>query len=68
MANKFKMKTNKAAKKRLRFTASGKIKAKGAFGRHIMRAKSPKQKRRIKKTKIISPSYNRMVHALLPNG
>ncbi len=65
---KMKMKTNKAAKKRLRLTASGKIKAKGAFGRHIMRSKNAKRKRRIAKTKIISPSYNRMVHALLPNG
>lgn len=63
-----KVKTNKGAKKRLRFTASGKIKAKGAFGRHIMKAKNAKRKRRIKKTHYISPSYNRMVNALLPNG
>ncbi len=65
---KMKVKTNKGAKKRLRKTASGKIKAKGAFGRHMMRSKNAKRKRRIKRTKIISPSYNRMVGVLLPNG
>ncbi|MBK9294177.1 MAG: 50S ribosomal protein L35 [Oligoflexia bacterium] len=65
---KMKVKTNKAAKKRLRFTASGKVKHKGAFGRHIMKAKNAKRKRRIKKQKYVNPSYDRMINALLPNG
>lgn len=65
---KMKVKTNKGAKKRLRLTASGKVKHKGAFGRHIMKAKNAKRKSRIKKQKYLDPSYDRMVHALLPNG
>lgn len=65
---KMKVKTNRAARKRLRKTASGKIKAKGSFGRHNMSAKNAKRRSRIRKTKIVSASYNRMVNALLPNG
>ncbi len=65
---KTKMKTNKGAKKRLRKLPSGKIKRKGAFGRHIMRAKSAKQKRGIKQTKYVNSANMSNTERLLPNG
>lgn len=42
-----KMKTNSAAKKRFKVTASGKIKRKHAFTKHILTKKSPKRKRNL---------------------
>jgi large subunit ribosomal protein L35 len=41
-----KMKTKSAAKKRFKVTASGKVKSKAAFTRHMMRNKSTKMKRK----------------------
>ena len=63
-----KMKTNKGAAKRLRKTASGKIKRKSAFGRHIMRSKSAKQKRQLKKTRYVHSANIDNTERLLPNG
>ncbi len=63
-----KMKTNKGAAKRMRRTASGKVKRKGAFGRHIMRAKSAKQKRGIKTTQYVHSANMMNTDRLLPNG
>jgi large subunit ribosomal protein L35 len=63
-----KLKTNKGAAKRLRVTGGGKIKRKGAFGRHIMRAKSAKQKRGIKKTQYVHSANMANTARLLPNG
>lgn len=42
-----KMKTNSSAKKRFKFTGSGKIKRKHAFKSHILTKKSTKRKRRL---------------------
>jgi large subunit ribosomal protein L35 len=63
-----KLKTNKGAAKRLRVLASGKIKRKGAYGRHIMRAKSAKQKRNIKQTQYVHSANMSNTTRLLPNG
>ena len=63
-----KLKTNKGAAKRLRKLPSGKIKRKGAYGRHIMRAKSAKQKRGIKKTQYVHSANMSNTERLLPNG
>jgi len=63
-----KMKTNKGAAKRLRKLASGKVKRKGAFGRHIMRAKSAKQKRGIKQTQYVHSANMSNTERLLPYG
>lgn len=62
-----KIKTNKAAAKRLKRTASGKVKHKGAFGRHLMKTKNAKRLRRIKKTRHVHPSYADHMERLLPN-
>jgi len=63
-----KIKTNKGAAKRMRVSGGGKVKRKGAYGRHIMRSKNAKQKRRIKTTHYIHSANERMVERLLPNG
>ena len=63
-----KMKTNKGAAKRMRVTGGGKIKRKGAYGRHIMRAKSAKQKRGIKQTQYVHSANISNTERLLPNG
>lgn len=49
-----KLKTKSAAKKRFKVTATGKVKAKSAFTRHMMRNKSTKMKRQARGTKILN--------------
>ncbi|NQV51976.1 MAG: 50S ribosomal protein L35 [Flavobacteriales bacterium] len=51
-----KMKTNSSAKKRFRFTGSGKIKRKHAFKSHILTKKSKDRKRRLTKTTLVHPA------------
>jgi len=48
------MKTVSSAKKRFKFTGSGKIKRKHAFKSHILTKKSTKRKRNLTKTGLIS--------------
>ncbi|MDB5478344.1 MAG: rpmI [Alphaproteobacteria bacterium] len=48
-----KMKTKSAAKKRFSVTATGKVKSKSAFTRHMMRNKSQKMKRQARGTYIL---------------
>ena len=43
-----KMKSNRAAMKRFRKTAKGKIRRKKAFANHILTKKSPKRKRNLR--------------------
>lgn len=63
-----KMKTNRAAAKRFRFTKKGKVKAKRAYMRHILTTKSKKQKRRLRSSKTLSQADLRQVRRLLPYG
>jgi large subunit ribosomal protein L35 len=50
-----KMKTNSSAKKRFRFTGTGKIKRKHAFKSHILTKKSKDRKRRLTKSTLVHP-------------
>ena len=43
-----KMKTKRAAAKRLKRTASGKLKRRSGWKRHLLEAKSPKRKRQLR--------------------
>ncbi len=63
-----KMKTNKAASKRFRFTKSGKVKASRAFGNHILTKKTTKRKRKIRKGTILHHTDINSVRLLLPYG
>jgi large subunit ribosomal protein L35 len=63
-----KIKTTKGAAKRLRVTPSGKVKTKGAYGRHRMRTKNSKRRRGIKSTHYVHSANVDNVAKLLPNG
>jgi large subunit ribosomal protein L35 len=60
-----KVKTNSAAKKRFKFTSSGKIKRKQAFKNHILTKKSKKRKRHLTGTVLVSDGNMDKVKALL---
>ena len=63
-----KMKTNRAAAKRFRFTASGKVKRSKAFANHILSKKSTKRKRNLRQGALVNKSDQKEVERLLPYG
>ena len=60
-----KVKTNSAAKKRFKFTATGKVKRKQAYKNHILTKKSKKRKRHLTGTVVISDANLDKVRALM---
>ena len=63
-----KLKTNKGAAKRFKTTAKGKIKRKKAYLRHMLSAKTTKQKRRLRASGFVSAVDLRAIKQLLPYG
>lgn len=63
-----KMKSNRAAAKRFRFTGSGKVKRAKAFKSHILTKKSPKRKRNLRGTTTVDPSNEKKIKRILPYG
>jgi len=63
-----KMKTRRAARKRMKVLPSGKVKRWKAGKSHILEHKSPKQRRRLRKRVVATPSDRRKAERLLPNG
>lgn len=61
-----KMKSNSGAKKRFRFTGSGKIKRKKAFRRHILTKKTSKRKNNLGKSTLVHDADESSVKNLLP--
>jgi large subunit ribosomal protein L35 len=61
-----KMKSNRAAAKRFRKTAKGKIRCDKPFHSHILTKKSTKRKRRLRKNAILNKTGVRQVRRLLP--
>ena len=61
-----KMKTNRAAAKRLRATGSGKLRRGKSGGRHLMRGKSARRLRRLRKHALVETVDARRVRRLLP--
>ncbi|MFH0924073.1 MAG: 50S ribosomal protein L35 [bacterium] len=61
-----KIKTHRGAAKRFKKTATGKIKKKSAFARHILTSKTRKQKRRLRKAALVNPSDMNAVRQMLP--
>ena len=61
-----KVKTNRAAAKRFRKTASGKFKCGHAFKSHILTKKSTKRKRHLRSPAMLHPSDARAAARLLP--
>ena len=63
-----KMKTNRAAAKRFTTTASGKVKRKRAYLRHILTNKTSKQKRQLRKSTLVSKADTPNIKRLIPYG
>ena len=67
MAKKYKLKTNKAVKKRFKKTAKGKVKRAKANRRHLLADKSAKKKRSMRGSGLISASDLKRLKRLLIN-
>ena len=63
-----KMKTNRGATKRFKFTGSGKVKRSKAAHRHILTKKTTKRKRGLRRAGAIEGADLKEVRRLLPYG
>jgi large subunit ribosomal protein L35 len=63
-----KMKSHSGAKKRFRFTASGKAKRKHSHKNHILTKKRSDRIRKLKGMTIVSEPDQRRIEIMLPNG
>ena len=63
-----KMKTNRAAAKRLKRTSKGKLKRFRANHSHILTKKSKKRKRRLRSSTLVSKSDKKRMDRLMPYG
>ena len=61
-----KMKTKRAASKRLKMTATGKLMRRSGWKRHLLDAKSPKRRRRLRKATLISDADQPRLRRLVP--
>jgi large subunit ribosomal protein L35 len=61
-----KIKTKRAAAKRLKRTASGKLKRRSGWKQHLLEAKPPKRKRRLRKARLIAKADQRRLGVLVP--
>ena len=61
-----KLKTHRGAAKRFKRTGTGKLKRHHAYARHLLTHKSPKRKRNLRKSTILSDADMARVDRLLP--
>jgi large subunit ribosomal protein L35 len=61
-----KIKTNRAAAKRFTTTASGKVKRRRAYLRHILSSKTAKQKRHLRKRTLVDKTNEKAIKRLIP--
>lgn len=61
-----KMKTKRAARKRLRKTGSGQLMRAGAWKQHKLEGKQPKRRRKLRKNKPITAADERRLRGLVP--
>jgi large subunit ribosomal protein L35 len=61
-----KMKTHRGAAKRFKKTATGKVKRSKAFASHILEKKSPKRKRKLRQSTVVSSGDMKRISKLLP--
>jgi large subunit ribosomal protein L35 len=62
-----KMKSNRAAHKRFKKTATGRVKRNTAYHRHLLTGKSRKRKRQLRGSAMVDPSDARRMKRLLPD-
>jgi len=60
-----KMKSNRGAMKRFKLTATGRVKRKKAFASHILTKKSPKTKRGLRKSTLVSAADEKRVKRMI---
>jgi large subunit ribosomal protein L35 len=63
-----KMKTSKAAAKRFKVTAKGKVKRHKAFKSHILTKKSPKRKRQLRQAAMCAKGDEKRMKRMLVGG
>jgi large subunit ribosomal protein L35 len=61
-----KIKTQRGLAKRVKVTATGKIKRAKAYHSHLLSSKTPKMKRRLSKSDTINPSDAKKMKSLIP--
>jgi len=61
-----KLKTNKAAAKRFRVSANGKVLKNSAFSNHILTKKTSKRKRHLRNSAVLEKTELNKVKAMLP--
>ena len=61
-----KMKTKRAAAKRLKATASGKLKRSSGWKRHKLEGKDPQRRRKLRKGKMIDKADEARLSVLVP--
>ena len=61
-----KMKTKRAAAKRLKRTASGRLKRRSGWKSHLLEAKSPKRRRRLRQASLITKADQPRLEILIP--
>jgi len=61
-----KIKTNRSAHKRLRKTGSGKLKRFKSLAGHLLSKKSPKRKRNLRKSTLVSAQEQKRIKKLVP--
>ncbi len=62
-----KMKTKRGAAKRLKRTASGKLRRKRAYRSHILTKKSSKRKRRLRQATLVDKADEKRMNRLVPS-
>jgi large subunit ribosomal protein L35 len=61
-----KMKTKRGAAKRLKRTASGKLKRAGGWKQHKLEGKQPKRRRKLRQSQLVAPADERRLRPLVP--
>jgi len=61
-----KMKTKRSAAKRLKRTASGQLKRRSGWKRHMLECKSPKRKRQLRQAVMVSKADQPRLDVLVP--
>jgi len=61
-----KMKTHKGSQKRFKRTASGKLKRSHAYTSHLFANKTQKQKRKLRKSALVSKGDQKRIDQMLP--
>jgi len=63
-----KMKSKRGVTKRFKVTGSGKVKRYHAFSSHILTSKSPKRKRKLRLSDLVSKTEDKRIRTLLLAG